>query len=300
MSKNDDPKTKVEIKGINSKKSAKTPSSSEPTSNSTDIRKRIFTIIEPYKGSDHISRFYDYAMIIVIICSIIPLMFSHDDGFLFALDKICVAIFIMDYILRWITADFRFKQHGKRAFLHYPFSAMAIIDLISILPSLTIINNSFKLFRLIRLAKLVRLAKLLRYSKNLKLIKSILKKSYHSLFIVAVAGLAYVAVAGLIAFNVEPDEHFDSYFDAMYWVVIVWNLDPASVTGHIIAICSVIFGLAIVALPTSIITAEYINKLNRAEHSDDFKQEMAVIEHEIEEDIEKDIKKDLKENSKKS
>lgn len=290
---------KVEIKGINSEKPAKASQPSESTSDSTSIRKRIFTIIEPYKGSDHISRFYDYAMVVVIICSLIPLLFKDESGLLFAIDKICVSIFIMDYILRWITADFRFKDHSRRAFLHYPFSAMAIVDLISILPSLTIINNSFKLFRLIRLAKLVRIIKFARYSRNFKIILGILKKSYHSLLAVGIAGLAYVIVAGLIAFNAEP-ENFDSIFDAMYWVVIVWNIDPSSISGHIVAVCSVIFGLAIVALPTSIITAEYINKLNRAERSDNFKKEIQEINREIEEDIEKDIKKDLEKDLKSS
>lgn len=275
---------KVEIKGV---KNTKTED------NSISVRKRIFTIIEPHKGSDHASRFYDYAMVVVIVCSLVPLLFKDESGFLFAIDKICVSIFIMDYILRWITADYRFKDHSRRAFLHYPFSVMAIIDLISILPSLTIINNSFKLFRLIRLAKLVRLAKFIRYSRNFKIIIGILKKTYHSLVAVGIAGAAYVVIAGLIAFNAEP-ENFDSIFDAMYWAVIVWNIDPTSVSGHIVAVCSVIFGLAIVALPTSIITAEYINKLNRAEHSDDFKKEIQEINREIEEDIEKDIKKDLK------
>ncbi|MBR0460524.1 ion transporter [Candidatus Saccharibacteria bacterium] len=262
------------------------------------MRRRIFTIIEPYKGSDRLSRFYDRAMVVVIIFSIIPLFFKDDVGFLFVIDKICVAIFIMDYILRWLTADYRFKDKSRRAFIHYPFSAMAIIDLISILPSLTVINNAFKLFRLIRLAKLVRIAKFLRYSRSFKIILGILKKSYHSLLAVGVAGAAYIVIAGLIAFNAEP-ENFDSIFDAMYWAVIVWNIDPSSVSGHIVAVCSVIFGLAIVALPTSIITAEYVNKLNRAERSDNFKKEIQEINREIEEDIEKDIKKDLEKDLKK-
>ena len=55
------------------------------------------------------------------------------DAELKIIDKISVGIFIVDYILRWSTADFLFKKKSPISFLKYPFTVMAIIDLV--LPS---------------------------------------------------------------------------------------------------------------------------------------------------------------------
>jgi len=50
-------------------------------------------------------------------------------------------VFIIDYILRWITADYKLEKREILSFIRYPFTPMALIDLLSILPSLTIINQ---------------------------------------------------------------------------------------------------------------------------------------------------------------
>lgn len=69
-------------------------------------RKRIFEIIEKSDGKDWISSVYDISMIIVIVVSLLPLAFKTDTPFLQITDKITVAIFIIDYLLRWFTADY--------------------------------------------------------------------------------------------------------------------------------------------------------------------------------------------------
>ena len=69
-------------------------------------RKRIFEIIEKSDGKDGISSVYDISMIIVIVVSLLPLAFKTDTPFLQITDKITVAIFIIDYLLRWFTADY--------------------------------------------------------------------------------------------------------------------------------------------------------------------------------------------------
>ncbi len=265
------------------------------------IRKKIFDVIEPQKRTNRFGWIYDVGMLIIIFLSIFPLVFKETNTFFYVTDIICVTIFIIDYILRWATADFKFKKHSWKSFVKYPFTPMAIVDLLSILPSLTIINNAFKLFRLFRAARILRLVRVLkfvRYSENAKLLHGILKKSARPLITVGIFGIAYAAIAGLIMFNVEP-EHFNTYFDAIYWVIIVWNQDPTTVTGHIIAICSIIFGLSLVALPASIISAEYIDRVSHIRHKADLKKEIAEVERDVEKELEKDLEKDIKKEIKK-
>lgn len=71
-------------------------------------RKRIFEIIEKSDGKDRISSVYDISMIVAIVVSLIPLAFKTDTPLFQITDKITVAIFIIDYFLRWLTADYKF------------------------------------------------------------------------------------------------------------------------------------------------------------------------------------------------
>lgn len=100
------------------------------------MRKRIYEIIEVAKPGDRSSRIYDCFMLACIVCSIVPLCFKTTNAAFLWADKITVGIYIADYALRWITADYKYPN-SKYAWLRYPFSFFAIVDLLSILPSIT-------------------------------------------------------------------------------------------------------------------------------------------------------------------
>lgn len=69
-----------------------------------------------------------------------------------------------------------------------------------------------------------------------------------------------------LTFNVEPDT-FDSFFDAFYWATVslttvgYGDIYPVTVIGKIVAMISSVFGIAVVALPSGIITAGYLDKI---------------------------------------
>lgn len=234
------------------------------------MRKRIYVIIEVSKDSDLVSKIYDIFMMVVIFASLIPLAFKEQTTVFLWLDKITVMIFIVDYLLRLITADYKLNSKGKAAILIYPFTPMAIIDLLSILPSMTILNSGFKLlkiFRLLRTFRVFRVFKAVRYSKNIMLILSVLKRQKDSLLVVLWLALAYVLVSALVIFNVEP-QTFDSFFDVVYWATIslttmgYGDIYPVSTAGQVITMLSSVLGIAIVALPASIITTGYMKEVN--------------------------------------
>ena len=92
-------------------------------------RNRIYEIIEKAEGQDRLSAIYDYAMIAVIVISLIPLAFKKETPLFFAIDKASVSVFIVDYLLRWTTADYKYQKKSASSFVRYPFSPMAIVDL---------------------------------------------------------------------------------------------------------------------------------------------------------------------------
>lgn len=233
------------------------------------MRKRIYEIIEVAEGEDKSSQIYDILMIISIVLSIVPLAFKESNVCFLAIDKITVCVFIIDYLLRIITADKKLNE-GIVSFVKYPFTPMAVIDLISILPSVMYINSSLKLlrlFRLFRAFRVFRVFKAFRYSKNIRIIINVFKKQRDALTIVGVLAIGYIFTTALVIFNVEP-ETFDSFFDALYWATVSLTTmgygDIYAVTniGQLITMISAVFGIAIVALPAGIITAGYMEEIN--------------------------------------
>ena len=71
------------------------------------IRERIFEVIEVAQEGDRLSDLYDSFMLLAIIISIIPLAFKQTYQFFEITDIITVIVFIVDYILRWMTADYK-------------------------------------------------------------------------------------------------------------------------------------------------------------------------------------------------
>ena len=234
------------------------------------MRKRIYEIIEKSNPGDVLSSVYDYFMMAVIVFSLVPLAFKEDNTVFRIIDKVTVAIFIVDYLLRWITADYKFEKKSITSFLRYPVSPMAIIDLISILPSLTILNSGFKLLRVLRMIRAMRVLRALkavRYSKNFKIIGNVLRSSKNALITVGMLAFGYILISALVIYNVEPDS-FENFFEAIYWATVslttvgYGDIYPVSTMGRIITMLSSLFGIAIVALPAGIITAGYMNEIN--------------------------------------
>lgn len=236
-------------------------------------RKTIFRIIEKDDGTSLWSHIYDVFMFIMIILSVVPLMFWDDYPVFFYIEIITTLVFIIDYILRWITADYKLGN-GKHSFIYYPFSAWAIIDLLSILPSFHILNPTFKIVRTVRMLRILRLVKVMRYSSQILIFIDVLKKERKVLSAVMVFSAAYIFVTALVMFNLEPrinpnngEETFHSFFDALYWATVTLttvgygDMCPATDIGRLISMFSSLFGVAIIALPSGIITASYLDEL---------------------------------------
>ena len=235
-----------------------------------NMREKIYNIIDVDGNDDILSVLYDRIMIFCILGSVVPLCFKSSSVVFMWIEKITVLLFIVDYILRWITADFRHSERKKMAFIEYPFTFYGIVDLLSILPSLVVLNSSFKLFRLLRLNKAFKALRLLRYSKSFNMILSVVQRERQALITVCVLAGGYIFLVALIMFQVEP-ESFNYFFDAIYLSVVTLttvgygDIYPISQMGKVISMISSFMGIAIVALPTGIITAGYMNELNRRE-----------------------------------
>lgn len=234
------------------------------------MRKKIYEIIENGNENKKLHNLYNSIMIIAIVLSLVPLAFKEDMLAFKIIDYVCAIVFIVDYVLRLITADYKYNKNNFISFVKYPFSFYAIVDLLSILPTFITINKGFKILRILRMIKAMRvfrIIKAVRYSKNVKILLNVLKKSKESLIAVCSFAVGYIVISALIVFNVEP-QTFESFFDAIYWATIslttvgYGDIYPVTTAGQIVTMLSSIFGIAIVALPAGIITAGYMSEIS--------------------------------------
>lgn len=151
---------------------------------------------------------------------------------------------------------------------------MAIIDLLSILPTISMLSPVLKTFRVSRLFKILRISKFIRYYEPLELIFSVINKQRTILLMVFSLALFYTFVTALIMFNagngineITGQPLFPNFYVAFYWAastlttVGYGDIYPINDLGRAISMLSAFVGVAIVALPSGIITAAYMEEL---------------------------------------
>ena len=238
------------------------------------MRQKIFEIIERDENDNLISKLYDRIMQLAIFVSIIPLMFRGQNVIFTTIESVVTILFVTDYLLRWLTADLRSKKKGIWAFVLYPFTLIAIIDLLTILPAISYVNDSLRVLRTWRLLRILRIAKVFKYYEPLQIVMEVFRKKAPVLLTVVGFALFYIFVTALFMFNVEQSVNpktgelfFDDFFDALYWstctltTVVYGDIYPISDIGRVVSMISALVGIAIIALPSSIITAGYMEEV---------------------------------------
>lgn len=242
--------------------------------NKEQRKKRIYEIIEASRDKDSASSAYDAMILTAVLVGLLPMTMKKGNIYTELIDIVTVCVFLIDYILRIYTADYKMGVKSYKAYVAYVLSPMAIIDLLSILPILefilpgTTVIGMFRMFRILRMFRMFRVLKLVRYSKTMVTIVHVAKKVKNQLLAVLILTFVYIITSALFIFQVEPDL-FGNFFDAIYWATIsittigYGDISPVTTVGRFITMISALVGVAIIALPSGIITAAYMDEIKR-------------------------------------
>lgn len=232
------------------------------------VKKRIYEIIEASRDGDMTSKAYDIMILTAMASGLIPLMIKGENPYTRAIDVVTVIIFLIDYLLRVYTSDYKMGVISYKAYLGYMITPMAIIDFCSVIPILSLIFPQSITLGLFRIFRIFRILKVLRYSPVMRTIGNVLQKVRKPLTAVFILTFMYIYACALIMFQVEP-EIFGSFIDAFYWSgctvlsVGYGDITPLSQVGRVITVVSATVGMAVIALPSGIVTAAYMDEITR-------------------------------------
>lgn len=233
-----------------------------------DFKKRVYEVIEVSHVGDNSSRAYDVLMTTAIIVGLVPLTLKGNSIYTVIIDVFTSILFLIDYIARVYTADYKMGYKHYRAYIAYIFTPLAIFDFLSIVPVIYVFLPVSSLIGLLRLFRVFRVLKLVRYSKTMIIISNVVRKVKKQLMAVLILITVYIFVSAMLVFQLEPDL-FNNFFDALYWATIsittigYGDISPVTPVGRLITMISALVGMAVIALPTGIITAAYMAEITK-------------------------------------
>ena len=246
------------------------------------VKKRIFEIVQLSANGDIASRIFDIALIALIILNIVMVItetFNISDALQTAInyaETVSVIIFSVEYMIRLWTADLLYpKLSPIIARIRYFFSFMAIIDLLSILPFYIplLIPIDLRVLRALRILRLFRLFKINRYTDALSTIGKVFKKKASQLISSIIVVTLLMVISSVLMYNIENQaqpEQFDNAFSAMWWAVATLttvgygDIYPVTILGKLLSAVIALLGIGLVAVPTGIITAGFMEVLEES------------------------------------
>lgn len=243
-------------------------------------KKRIFDIIQIGKRGDLPSRSFDIFIVIVIILNIMTLIletFTELEKYQYifkAVEMVTMIIFCIEYILRIWTAEYLYPKKTKAmARLRFLVSYDGIVDFLTILPFFFL--SGFAAFRLLRVVRIFHLFRINAKDDSFSIITRVLldKKNqiFSSVFIILVLMLASSLCMYSVESTVQP-EAFKNALSGLYWsmstifTVGYGDITPITGLGRFLAVVITFLGVGVVAIPTGIISAGFVEQYTKAQN----------------------------------
>ena len=267
-------------------------------------KKRIFDIIQIGFDEDWQSRAFDIMLMVMILANLFIAVYSTFDsaepymGILGAVELITVVAFAIEYGLRIWTAEYLYPDKSKKqAAVKYITSFSGIIDMLSFLPYFLPIFFPMGIvaFRMFRVVRIFRLFRVNAYYDALNVIGDVIRgkkdQILSSIFIILVLMLA----SSLCMYSLENEaqpEVFKNAFSGFWWAVSTLltvgygDIYPITIPGRIFGIIITFLGVGMVAIPTGILSAGFVEQYTRVKSVQDYSLETNIrfIRLEIEKD----------------
>ena len=245
-------------------------------------RKRIFEIIEVGTEYDYVSRIYDFFNAFCIILNLaVSILYTFDNyreqygALLSTVEEVTVALFMIDYILRVWTAKYLYPELPQwRAVRRYVCSFTGLVDLLSFLPQYLpfFFPEGAVAFRMLRIVRIFRLFRINAYYDSLSVITDVIAGKKQQLISSVFIILMLMIGSSLCMYSLEhkaQPEVFTNAFSGIWWsastllTVGYGDIYPITTLGKMFGIFITFLGVGMVAIPTGIISAGFVDQYSR-------------------------------------
>ena len=187
------------------------------------------------------------------------------------LEWIFTIFFTIEYIARVISIGRPWK---------YVFSFFGLVDLLSILPTylgLFVVDAEYLMVvRTLRLLRVFRVLKMVRYLSEANVLMRAVKASAAKIFVFLAFVLIATIIMGTIMYIIEAptNEKFTSIPRSIYWAIVTLttvgygDIAPSTAFGQFVSAIIMILGYAIIAVPTGIVSSEFMRDNKSAKKKD--------------------------------
>lgn len=257
----------------------KTDSKHENMIRKRNIRNRVFKMVSVGVVDEPVNQMYDILSISALLLNLgASVMATFDNlqaqyGDIFhIIEVVTVAFFAIDFILRVYTAKCHFpKETEAGAIKKYIFSLDGIIDILSFLPYYLpfMFPNGAVAFKMFRVARILRLFRINAYYDSLNVITDVIKSKSQQLMSSVFIILVLMLGSSLCMYSLEHDaqpEVFSNAFSGVWWsmstllTVGYGDIYPVTTLGKFFGIIIAFLGVGIVAIPTGIISAGFVEQ----------------------------------------
>ena len=256
------------------------------------VRAKLFNMVSTGVVDEPINKFYDVISIIALALNLFAAfaitfdyMEEHYKGLLLAIEAVTTFFFAVDYVLRLITAKELYpKLSEKDSIIKYIFSFTGLIDLLSFLPYYlpVFFPAGSTVFRLFRVARILRLFRINSYYDQLNVITEVLSSKRQQLMASVFIILILMMGSSLCMYSVEHDaqpEVFQNAFSGIWWSVSTLltvgygDIYPITTAGKILGILISFLGVGMVAIPTGIISAGFVEQYQKLKTAGQYAEE---------------------------
>lgn len=258
-------------------------------------RKRVFEIVEIGSNYDAVCWGYDYfntfTILLNLACSIAYTFDSAAARYgsvLLLLERLTVAFFAVDFVLRIWTAKYLYPDISQvHAIRKYLFSFSGIVDMLSFIPYYLplFFPTGVVAFRMLRIIRIFRLFRINAYYDSLNVISEVIigkkQQLMSSVFIILILMLSSSLCMYSLENKAQP-EVFTNAFSGIWWAastlltVGYGDIYPVTTWGKIFGIFISFLGVGMVAIPTGIISAGFVDQYTRIKRMSEYGKEQDV------------------------
>ena len=240
------------------------------------LRKRVFEIIQIGNQTDVPSLIFDVFIVFIIVLNIVITFcqtfaqLARYASLMQTVELVTIVIFTVEYLLRLWTAQYLYPEMGHgRAKLKFAVSFYGIVDLMTILPYFLpfVFPSGAVAFRMFRVVRILRLFRINAKYDAFHVITTVLKEKRNQLMYSIFLVLVLIMASSLCMYGLEHEaqpEHFSNAFSGIWWSVSTLltvgygDIYPITVGGQAMAIVIAFLGVGMVAIPTGIISAGFV------------------------------------------